>query len=159
MFLPLYAQIGEILKKKFDQAQEVRQRKRRGRRMLEPRFQRFKPHTDTDLVFLKDSPTYCDFNVNEGSLGTHGRECNPVSTFRNLLHAVVDSRNLDPEWLWYFPCRKEKAPKVATPCAAIEASWPEPSAELSVANANFIGVALFNAKSATGKWKWAPATK
>ena len=74
-------QIGEILKKKFDIAQEVRQRKRRGRRMLEPRFQRFKPHTDTDLVFLKESPTYCDFDINQGSLGTKGRECNPVSLF------------------------------------------------------------------------------
>ena len=47
--------------------------------MLEPRFQRFKPHTDTDLVFLKESPTYCEMNVEEGSLGTHGRECDPVS--------------------------------------------------------------------------------
>ena len=47
--------------------------------MLEPRFQRFKPHTDTDLVFLKESPTYCELNVEEGSLGTHGRECDPVS--------------------------------------------------------------------------------
>ena len=67
------------MKKKFDIAQEVRQRKRRGRRMLEPRFQRFKPHTDTDLVFLKESPTYCDFDVEHGSLGTQGRECDPVS--------------------------------------------------------------------------------
>ena len=66
------------MKKKFDIAQEVRQRKRRGRRMLEPRFQRFKPHTDTDLVFLKESPTYCDFDVEHGSLGTQGRECDPV---------------------------------------------------------------------------------
>jgi len=72
-----FRMIGEILKKKFDIAQEVRQRKRRGRRMLEPRFQRFKPHTDTDLVFLKESPTYCELNVEEGSLGTHGRECDP----------------------------------------------------------------------------------
>jgi len=72
-----FRMIGEILKKKFDIAQEVRQRKRRGRRMLEPRFQRFKPHTDTDLVFLKESPTYCDFDINQGSLGTKGRECNP----------------------------------------------------------------------------------
>ncbi len=72
-------QIGEILKKKFDSAQAVRQRKRRGRRMLEPKFQRFKPHTDTDLVFLKKSPDYCEFDIGKGSLGTHGRECDPVS--------------------------------------------------------------------------------
>lgn len=76
--VPPFRMIGEILKKKFDIAQEVRQRKRRGRRMLEPRFQRFKPHTDTDLVFLKESPTYCDFDVEHGSLGTQGRECDPV---------------------------------------------------------------------------------
>lgn len=73
-----FRMIGEMLKKKFDVAQEVRQRKRRGRRMLEPRFQRFKPHTDTDLVFLKESPNYCDFNMKQGSLGTQGRECNPI---------------------------------------------------------------------------------
>ena len=68
------------MKKKFDGAQEVRQRKRRGRRMLEPRFQRFKPHTDTDLVFLKESPSYCEMDIQQGSLGTRGRECDPVST-------------------------------------------------------------------------------
>ncbi len=39
---------------------------------------RFKPHTDTDLVFLKDSPDYCEFDIKRGSLGTHGRECDPV---------------------------------------------------------------------------------
>ena len=42
------------------------------------RFSRFKPHTDTDLVFLKHSPDYCEFDISRGSLGTHGRECNPV---------------------------------------------------------------------------------
>lgn len=77
-FLP---QVGEILKEKFDSAHEVQQKKRRGRRMLLPRFQRFKPHTDTDLVYLRDSPDYCEFDIQKGSLGTHGRECNPVSNF------------------------------------------------------------------------------
>ena len=43
--------------------------------MLLPRFERFKPHTDTDLVYLKSSPDYCEFDVKRGSLGTHGREC------------------------------------------------------------------------------------
>ena len=72
-------QIGEILKEKFDSAHEVQQKKNRGRRMLLPRFQRFKPHTDTDLVYLKPSSDYCEFDVKKGSLGTHGRECDPVS--------------------------------------------------------------------------------
>ena len=47
--------------------------------MLLPRFERFKPHTDTDLVYLKSSPDYCEFDVKRGSLGTHGRECDHVS--------------------------------------------------------------------------------
>ena len=68
-------QIGQILKDKFDSAHEVHQKKKRGRRMLLPRFERFKPHTDTDLVYLKSSPDYCEFDVKRGSLGTHGREC------------------------------------------------------------------------------------
>ena len=73
-------QIGEILKNKFDSAHEVQQKKKRGRRMLMPKFERFKPHTDTDLVYLKTSPDYCDFDVKKGSLGTHGRECDHVSS-------------------------------------------------------------------------------
>ena len=47
--------------------------------MLMPKFERFKPHTDTDLVYLKTSPDYCEFDVKKGSLGTHGRECDHVS--------------------------------------------------------------------------------
>jgi len=72
-------QIGELLKDKFENAHEVQQRKRRGRRMLLSRFSRFKPHTDTDLVFLRHSPDYCEMDLKRGSLGTHGRECDPVS--------------------------------------------------------------------------------
>lgn len=82
-------QIGEILKEKFDSAHEVQQKKNRGRRMLLPRFQRFKPHTDTDLVYLKPSSDYCEFDVKKGSLGTHGRECDPV-------RLVLDSLVLRP---------------------------------------------------------------
>ena len=68
------------MKDKFDSAHEVHQKKKRGRRMLLPRFERFKPHTDTDLVYLKSSPDYCEFDVKRGSLGTHGRECDHVSS-------------------------------------------------------------------------------
>jgi hypothetical protein len=49
--------------------------------MLLPRFQRFKPHTDTDLVYLRPSSDYCELDFKKGSLGTHGRECDPVSIF------------------------------------------------------------------------------
>ena len=73
--------------------------------MLEPRFQRFKPHTDTDLVFLKESPTYCDFDVEHGSLGTQGRECDPVRFeywfYLGLVQciSVLEKQNLHIFWI------------------------------------------------------------
>ncbi|TRY79686.1 hypothetical protein TCAL_09898 [Tigriopus californicus] len=74
-----FRQIGEKLIEKFDNAHEVQQNKYRGRRMLQTRSRGYKHHTDTDLVYLKSSPSYCDFEPYEGSLGTQGRECNPKS--------------------------------------------------------------------------------
>lgn len=88
--LLIVSQVGEILKEKFDSAHEVQQRKRRGRRMLLPRFQRFKPHTDTDLVYLRDSPDYCEYDLDKGSLGTHGRECNPVRVISKMILSHFD---------------------------------------------------------------------
>ena len=32
-----------------------------------------------DLVFLDDSPSYCDYDIESGSLGTHDRLCNKTS--------------------------------------------------------------------------------
>jgi len=77
--LASFRMIGAMLKEKFDGAHEVRQKRKNGRRMLQPRFHRFKPHTDTDLVYLQTSPDYCEYDVQRGSLGTHGRECDPTS--------------------------------------------------------------------------------
>jgi hypothetical protein len=46
--------------------------------MLLPKNHRFRPHVDTDLVYLVTSPDYCETDFMRGSLGTKGRECNPV---------------------------------------------------------------------------------
>ena len=59
--------------------------------MLLPRFERFKPHTDTDLVYLKSSPDYCEFDVKRGSLGTHGRECDHVSFNIVLSYRIIST--------------------------------------------------------------------
>ena len=67
-----------MLKEKFDGAHEVKQKRKAGRRMLLPKYHRFKPHSDTDLVYLVTSPDYCETDFKRGSLGTKGRECNPV---------------------------------------------------------------------------------
>ena len=75
----IYLQIGAMLKEKFDGAHEVKQKRKNGRRMLVTKFSRFKNHKDTDLVYLVTSPDYCEYDVKKGSLGTSGRECDPVS--------------------------------------------------------------------------------
>ena len=81
MFDQIYPQIGAMLKEKFDGAHEVKQKRKNGRRMLVTKFSRFKNHKDTDLVYLVTSPDYCEYDVKKGSLGTSGRECDPVSFF------------------------------------------------------------------------------
>ena len=73
-----------MLKEKFDGAHEVKQKRKNGRRMLVTKFSRFKKHRDTDLVYLVTSPDYCEYDVKKGSLGTSGRECDPVRTFSKV---------------------------------------------------------------------------
>ena len=90
-----------MLKEKFDGAHEVKQKRKNGRRMLLPKFHRFKPHSDIDLVYLVTSPDYCELDVKRGSLGTKGRECDPVCTVRvsfPTAHSYVEyaGRNIFP---------------------------------------------------------------
>ena len=73
-----------MLKEKFDGAHEVKQKRKNGRRMLLPKYPKFRNHQDTDLVYLETSPDYCEYDVKKGSLGTKGRECDPVSLERLL---------------------------------------------------------------------------
>ena len=68
------------MKEKFDGAHEVKQKRKNGRRMLVTKYSRFRSHADTDLVYLVTSPDYCEYDVKKGSLGTKGRECDPVRT-------------------------------------------------------------------------------
>lgn len=77
--LASFRMIGAMLKEKFDGAHEVKQKRKNGRRMLMPKYQRYRPHQDTDLVYLATSPDYCEYDVKKGSLGTKGRECDPNS--------------------------------------------------------------------------------
>ena len=79
-----------MLKEKFDGAHEVKQKRKNGRRMLVTKFSRFKNHKDTDLVYLVTSPDYCEYDVKKGSLGTSGRECDPVSVKRDIFSCKID---------------------------------------------------------------------
>ena len=136
--------------------------------MLLPRFERFKPHTDTDLVYLKSSPDYCEFDVKRGSLGTHGRECDHVSLIflyiiksqllrggSNLSYTI----NMILLIIIYIPFREVLALMGANWCAVIEDIRREGKRGLKDVNASFIGVVLCNVRNVCEKWKWAFVNK
>lgn len=77
--MPPFRRIGFYLKEKFDSATEVQQKVRGDRRLLVPKNVNFKPHSETDLVYLVASPDFCEADVKTGALGTHGRLCNKTS--------------------------------------------------------------------------------
>ena len=72
--LPSFREVGDYLKDKYDSAIEVKYQSKI--RQLRPRFKRFTKPTKEDLIYIEDSPNYCDINKNIGTLGTHGRQCN-----------------------------------------------------------------------------------
>ncbi|XP_037080983.1 protein Wnt-4-like [Pollicipes pollicipes] len=74
-----FREIGDKLRKKFDSATMMRTVRRRRRLRLKPKYPRQKRPTRRDLVYLEDSPNYCDRNDKFGIAGTRGRECNRTS--------------------------------------------------------------------------------
>jgi len=77
--LPDFRRVGDHLKEKFDGATMVQLGVIGSNPVLVPRNDRFKPHTIDDLVYLDNSPDFCDADPNTGSLGTQGRFCNRTS--------------------------------------------------------------------------------
>ena len=141
-----------MLKEKFDGAHEVTKKTKRGRKMLVTRKQhpRFKSHTDTDLVYLVTSPDYCEYDVKKGSLGTKGRECDPVS-----LHFVL----FFGQKLFSFFSRPRRELMVAICCAATEATPPGERWGRNVASVSSTGVATWSARSVNGRFKYPRVTR
>ena len=77
--LPKFRAVGDLLKRKFDEATEVKPHKLTSRWILKPLNNQFKPHTERDLVYLEASPDFCDNNKETGSMGTVHRLCNESS--------------------------------------------------------------------------------
>nr|UTM63732.1 wingless2 [Riptortus pedestris] len=81
--LPPFRLIGDVLNSRFEGASSVRlvEKKRRknkdGERKKKLRVSKkdIKPPNKTELVYLEDSPDYCEKNETLGVLGTHGRLC------------------------------------------------------------------------------------
>uniref|UniRef100_A0A915ID16 Protein Wnt n=1 Tax=Romanomermis culicivorax TaxID=13658 RepID=A0A915ID16_ROMCU len=86
--MPPFREIGQILKDKFDGATETKLAAPLGahgpgsnspRKGLVPVNLSFKPHTAEDLVYLTPSPSYCTYDNETETHGTHGRICNRTS--------------------------------------------------------------------------------
>nr|DBA11524.1 TPA_inf: Wnt4A [Holothuria glaberrima] len=77
--LPSFKRVGSVLKTKFDDATKVARQNISSRQQLVPVNPHFGPHTNSDLVYLKNSPNFCERNLSIGSLGTENRTCNKDS--------------------------------------------------------------------------------
>ncbi|XP_074645731.1 protein Wnt-5b-like [Tubulanus polymorphus] len=75
--LPSFREVGHRLKEKYDGATEVKFN-RRGTKLARTNSN-FKKISKEDLVYLDQSPDYCEHNPDTGSLGTRGRRCNRTS--------------------------------------------------------------------------------
>ncbi len=75
--LPSFREVGDLIREKYDAAIEVKYQARA--KGLRPRYKRFVKPTKEDLIYIEDSPNYCEANRRIGSLGTRGRQCNKNS--------------------------------------------------------------------------------
>jgi wingless-type MMTV integration site family protein 5 len=75
--LPSFREVGDYIKDKYDSAIEVRYESRQNQ--LKARYRRYSKPTKEDLIYIDDSPNYCDASTELGLLGTQGRQCNKNS--------------------------------------------------------------------------------
>ncbi|XP_047482117.1 protein Wnt-1-like [Penaeus chinensis] len=74
-----FRSIGDSLLHRFEGAVIVRYVNRKKRKKLRPLRRGFKKPSRRDLVYLEESPDYCNRNQTLGVLGTVGRLCNKTS--------------------------------------------------------------------------------
>ena len=80
---------------------------------------RYKPYSENDLVYLKESPDFCTRNTTLGSLGTQGRECKENSKgvdgcdlmccgrgYRTTIETVIDRCNCKFLWCCNVICEE-----------------------------------------------------
>ncbi|GFR28992.1 protein Wnt-6 [Trichonephila clavata] len=75
--LPLFREVGNHLKEKFDGAAKVMPGND-GQGFI-PEGATIKPPEKEDIVYTEESPSYCEPDKKTGSLGTQGRHCNYTS--------------------------------------------------------------------------------
>ncbi|XP_065580971.1 protein Wnt-7a-like isoform X2 [Artemia franciscana] len=82
--LPPFRDIGNYIKQRFEEARHVRPVRSKKHRKLVLRIRSIslwkkKRLKSGDLVYLSESPNYCDYNPEIGIIGTGGRKCNKSS--------------------------------------------------------------------------------
>ncbi|KAK6642329.1 hypothetical protein RUM43_003830 [Polyplax serrata] len=79
--LPVFRVVGDALLARFEGASHVKlvEKKRKKIKKLRAVSKDLKPPNKTDLVYLQESPDYCEVNETLGVLGTKGRLCNRTS--------------------------------------------------------------------------------
>lgn len=112
--LKSFRAIGSALKNKFDGASFVRLDKKKKR--LKRVTDRQKRPTKKDLVYLRESPDFCELNPELGSLGTRGRRCNKSSygldgctlmCCGRGYYTLVQEEKDDCDCKFYWCCRVE----------------------------------------------------
>ncbi|RWS05166.1 protein Wnt-4-like protein, partial [Dinothrombium tinctorium] len=116
--------IGEELVRKFDGATQVRMVRRKERSRLRPTRKDIKRPGKKDLVFLDESPDYCQNNDSIGVLGTKFRQCNASSYgmdgcrllccgrgYQTVVRQVEEKCNCKFIWCCKVNCQKCNAQK------------------------------------------------
>nr|AMY96432.1 Wnt4 [Eupentacta fraudatrix] len=119
--MPSFRKVGNVLKEKFDGATEVAQEKNTSPRRINlvPLNPQYKPHTPSDLVYLQNSPDFCERNLAIGSLGTQNRTCNKESKaidgcellccgrgYNTKTETLVERCSCKFHWCCYVKCRE-----------------------------------------------------
>ena len=86
MTLPSVRKLGDMAMKRYHKAKKVLPVELKHKRKQSLKLSRTKRNSKSsvpkrgEIVFIDESPTYCEYDQRLGSLGTVGRQCNKTST-------------------------------------------------------------------------------
>ncbi|XP_052212097.1 protein Wnt-16-like [Dreissena polymorpha] len=98
--LPMFRQVGDALKAKYELSVPIAQRSKRQPRR-KGKTKRRQPIKDDDLIYVHKSPNYCRPNEKKGILGTSGRGCNKTSSASDSCDLLCCGRGYNTQVLTY----------------------------------------------------------
>nr|QEF51150.1 Wnt7 protein [Eupentacta fraudatrix] len=108
--LPQFRNVGDILKRKYEFSYQVEQvgRRSKSRKIILKATLTNKKPKHSHLVYIEQSPTYCDYNLESGSLGTVGRRCNQTSSENDYCELMCCGRGYNThqyDRTWQCNCK------------------------------------------------------